>query len=109
MRSKDLERIIELSSREVTDEEGLEHFNLKNKLEESLEKGNVQLKCNHSCDCTDCQWGCLRCETNRIVNKAQQETKQLKVDIDVMKNETKRDKQIISELRKTKEDEGEVK
>ena len=38
MISKDLERIIELSSRDVTDEEGLEHFNLKNKLEESLEK-----------------------------------------------------------------------
>lgn len=39
MISKDLERLIELSSREVTGEEGEEHWDLKNKLEELLKKG----------------------------------------------------------------------
>jgi len=39
-KNRDLERIIELSSREVTDEESIEHFNLKNKLESQLEDGN---------------------------------------------------------------------
>ena len=102
MISKDLERIIELSSREVTDEEGIEHFNLKNKLEESLEKGNVQLKCNHSCDCTDCQMGCLRCETARIVNKAEQQLEdtinQLSLRNDSLDNLKKDYDRTLSEL-----------
>ena len=56
---------------------------LLSKLESQLiDAEKVNLKCNHSCDCTDCQWRCVKCETERFIQKKTQdlesEIKQLK-------------------------------
>ena len=109
MTNSDLERYAELWKTHhgyddfyLEENEEQEFQSKKTKLEESLEKGNVQLKCNHSCECTDCQWGCLKCETARIVNKAEQQLEdtinQLSLRNDSLDNLKEEYDRTVSEL-----------
>ncbi|KKN76182.1 hypothetical protein LCGC14_0372080 [marine sediment metagenome] len=86
MTNKDLDRLDELSSREITDEEGIEHFELRNKIEGELEKAELwNLECNLSCSNGTSAEYATRLEKEKMeqsfkIIDLEQENKQLKED-----------------------------
>ncbi|UVF62424.1 hypothetical protein [Nitrososphaeria virus YSH_922147] len=78
--SKNYQELMETYSKKVEEAHKLKEQ--VKQLQEELAK--YQLKCNHSCDCTDCQLRCLKCESERIQNKYKSERDQLKSKIEKM-------------------------
>ncbi len=56
-------------------------------LKEELESLKELPKCNHSCECTDCQWRCITCTTIQRESKLNNEIQSLKEELQNIKYE----------------------